>query len=114
MGKTVLDVGRSEAGLHLYAHCLRGHPGGVVLLAINTSRTQSRSINLPMAAGGYSLTAEKLESQTVQLNGQPLRLGPDDELPALSSAPVAAGDASLPPASITFLALAAADNKGCQ
>jgi len=25
--------------LHLYAHCLRGHPGGVALLAINTGRT---------------------------------------------------------------------------
>ena len=62
MGTTVLDGIHSEAGLHLYAYRLREHPGGVALLAINTSRTQSRSINLPMAGDRYSLTAEKLKS----------------------------------------------------
>ena len=86
MGTTVLDAGRSEAGLHLYAHCLREHPGGVALLAINTSRTQSRSINLPMAGDRYSLAAEKLESPSVKLNGQTLHLGRNDELPALRGA----------------------------
>ena len=29
MGTTVLDAGPSRGALHLYAHCLRGHPGGV-------------------------------------------------------------------------------------
>ncbi len=38
MGTTVLDPGPSAApGLHLYAHCLRGQPGGVALLAINAN-----------------------------------------------------------------------------
>src|SRR5665213_1757133 len=36
MGSIVLDPGTSpSASLHLYAHCLREMPGGVVLLAIN-------------------------------------------------------------------------------
>jgi heparanase len=114
MGTTVLDAARSEAGLHLYAHCLRKHPGGVVLLVINTSRTQSRSINLPMAADRYSLAAEKLESPSVRLNGQTLRLGPNDELPALRGAGVNAGASIFQPASITFLTFATASNNNCQ
>ena len=113
MGTTVLDAGRSEAGLHLYAHCLREHPGGVALLAINTSRTQSRSINLPMAGDRYSLAAEQLESPSVKLNGQTLHLGRNDELPALRGATVEAGASTLQPASITFLTFATANNKNC-
>jgi heparanase len=100
MGTTVLDAVGSEAGLHLYAHCLREHPGGVALLAINTSRTQSRSVDLPMAGERYSLTAEKLESPSVQLNGQTLRHGLNDALPPLRGAGVNAGAATLQPASI--------------
>ena len=38
MGSTVLDSGVPiQEGLHIYAHCLRGTPGGVALLAINNS-----------------------------------------------------------------------------
>ena len=113
MGITVLDPGRSEAELHVYAHCLREHPGGAALLLINTSRTQSRSINLPMAGERYSLVAEKLESPSVKLNGKTLQLGRNDELPALGGAIVEAGDSTLQPASITFLTIASANNKNC-
>ena len=36
MGTTVLDSGVPiREGLHVYAHRLRGHPGGVALLVIN-------------------------------------------------------------------------------
>jgi heparanase len=99
------------AGLHLYAHCLRGHPGGAALLAINTSRTQSQSINLPMASDRYSLAAEQLESPSVKLNGQTLQLERNDELPALRGAAVEAGASTLQPASITLLTFATANNK---
>ncbi len=103
MGTTVLNAARSEAGLHLYAHCLKEHPGGVALLAINISRTQPRSINLPMAGDRYSLAAETLESPSVKLNGQTLHLGRNDELPPLRGATVKAGVSTLQPATITFL-----------
>ena len=112
IGTTVLDPGRTEAGLHLYAHCLRGHPGGVAVLAINTRRTESRSINLPLAAQRYSLTSERLESRSVKLNGELLHLGPNDELPPLRSVTIEPDVAVLAPASITFLAFADAGNGG--
>jgi hypothetical protein len=113
MGTTVLEAGNSEVGLHLYAHCLKEHPGGVALLAINTSGTQPRSINLPIGGELSSLTADKLESPSVKLNGQTLRLAANDELPALHGSPLKAGATTLPPASITFLSLTTANNPNC-
>jgi hypothetical protein len=48
MGATVLESGIPvQAGLHVYAHCLRDTPGGVALLAINTDRTTPRIRALP-------------------------------------------------------------------
>ena len=51
MGTTVLDAGASpSANLHLYAHCLRGQPGGVALLAINADRTAPHEIEVPVSS----------------------------------------------------------------
>src|SRR5229473_8241859 len=50
MGSTVLDSGVPiQTGLHVYAHCQRGAPGGVSLLIINTDRNASHSLMLPTA-----------------------------------------------------------------
>jgi hypothetical protein len=114
MGTTVLDAGPSREGLHLYAHCMRGHPGGVVLLAINNSRNGPESIDLPLGAERYTLSAQKLEDRTVQLNGTGLQLGANDELPEIRGAHVAAGKLTLAPSTITFLALPDAGNRQCR
>jgi len=113
MGPNVLDPGRSRPGLNIYAQCLPDHSGGVTLLAINTSTSDSQSIELPLAAQRYTLTAEKLESIRIRLNGLELELGAHDELPALQSQHVAAGQVELAPASITFLAIQSAGNRSC-
>jgi hypothetical protein len=111
MGTMVIESGVPlREGLHLYAHSLRGHPGGVSLLAINNSRTRSTAIILPTLADRYTLTARNLEDRQVQLNGQDLKLGPNDELPNLSGKRILAGRVELPPASITFLAIPDAAN----
>ena len=116
IGTTVLDAGPSRPGLHLFGQCLRGQPGGVVLLAINTSRTEPASLVLPTPAERYTLAGagQALESKTVRLNGDELALGVDDALPSLHGASVPAGPVELTPASITFLALAAAANPNCR
>jgi heparanase 1 len=114
MGTIVLDPGSSpRPGLHLYAHCLRGKQGGVALLAINTDRTISQSLDLPVAASRYTVTAVNLTDTTVRLNGRELRLGTLDGLPALEGDPVAPGHLDLAAASITFLAIAEAGNPAC-
>ena len=48
MGTTVLDAGvAAQSGLHVYAHCQRGTPGGVTLLVINTDRRAPHALMLP-------------------------------------------------------------------
>jgi len=115
MGTTVLDAGPSPApSLHLYAHCLRGQPGGVALLAINTDQGASQTIELATAAERYTLTAQKPEDTNVRLNGSELKLGSDDALPELRNVALPAGKITFTPASITFLALPSANNGGCR
>ncbi|MGO4573357.1 hypothetical protein [Microvirga sp. 2TAF3] len=115
MGTTVLETGVPiQEGFHIYAHCLRGTPGGVAVLAINNSRTQSSAVEIPKAAEGYTLMAPQLESSSIRLNGQELRLRAQDELPDLQGSRVQAGRVELAPASITFLALPEAGNPGCR
>jgi hypothetical protein len=114
MGSTVLDAGPVQPGLHLYADCLRDHPGGVTLLAINLSRTETKIIDLPMAADIYVLTAPELGKGEVQMNGQELQLRSDDELPDLRGKRVSAGRIDLKPASISFLVVSDARNTDCE
>jgi hypothetical protein len=49
----------------------------------------------------------------VQLNGHALALGADDALPSLQGASEAPGRATLAPATITFFAMADAENPAC-
>lgn len=113
MGTTVLDAGPSRPGLHVYAQCLPGKPGGVTVLAINNSRTQHAAINLPLASRRYTLDAAKLEDGHVRLNGTTLTLGADNALPPLDGRPAAAGPAELAPATISFFAMSHAGNPAC-
>jgi len=72
MGTTVLDPHVSVvANTYVYAHCLKGRPGGVTLLVINADRQRSFDLNVPTSSERYTLTAQQLESKTVELNGSP-------------------------------------------
>jgi heparanase 1 len=115
MGTTVLDPGApASPRLDLYAHCLRGTRGGVALLAINRDRVAPRSLGLPTPARRYALTAVDLTATRARLNGSDLRLDEGGELPSLQGEAVGAGRLDLPPASITFLAVADAANPACR
>jgi len=113
MGTTVLQPDQSSAApLHLYAHCMQGRPGGVVLLAINTDRAAAHTIELSAASARYTLSAHTLESATVQLNGRDLAMI-GEGIPSLLAVPAAAGTVTFAPASITFLAMPSANNVSC-
>ena len=115
IGTTVIESGVPiQAGLHVYAHCLRGRPRGVALLVINTDKAAPRTLTLPVPAERYTLTSNDLQSNTVQLNGKELALGGNDELPSLTGVSTASGNVVFAPASITFLALPEAGNDACQ
>lgn len=117
MGTTVLDVGPSPApSLHLYAHCLRGQPDGVALLAINTDQTSSHSLELTTATERYTLSApspKNLEDNHIQLNSTELELGADG-LPPLTGVPTSSGHVTFAPATISFLAIPMANNASCR
>jgi len=114
MGTTVLDAGASPSvNLHLYAHCLRGTPGGVALLAINAD-SAAQTLAVPKGAERYTVSAKELLSQTVELNGSELKLGEGDALPELKGLAVDGGQLSLEPATITFVAFPKAHNGSCK
>jgi heparanase len=107
-----------QAGLHAYAHCLRGGhaPGGVSVLAINTDTITSRPLTVPVGGRRYTLSSSSsgtLQDRRVRLNGNVLDLTANGDLPTLSGAPIAAGALTLAPATITFLALPDAGNAAC-
>jgi heparanase len=113
MGPTVLDAGASQPNLHLYAQCLPGRPGGVTLLAMNTSRTREQSIDVPKPVEQYTLSAATLEATEVHLNGRALKLQAGDTPPDFQPERLAAGAVKLLPTTITFLAVADAGNNSC-
>jgi hypothetical protein len=115
MGTTVLDAGVSiQSGLHVYAHCQRTTPGGVALLVINPDRDAAHALVLPAASIRYRLDAANPLDEQIRLNGRPLTLSADGELPAVTGEATAADTMSFAPVSITFLAIPAAANNACR
>jgi heparanase len=115
MGTTVLDAGVPiQSGLHVYAHCQRGTPGGVALLVINADRNAPHSLMLPTASVRYTLDAASLLDAGVRLNGSTLALGTGDELPPIVGAPATADSMTFERATITFLAIPEAGNNACR
>jgi heparanase len=114
MGTTVLDPGVEIAkGRHVYAHCLRGAPGGVTILVINNSRTET-AVEMPLESKRYTLSAEPLQNGDAELNGAPLKVDDSGDLPAIEGAATAAGSVSFAPGTITFLAIERSGNSACR
>lgn len=113
MGAAVLESGIPiREGLHVYAHSLRGVPGGVALLVINNGRKASRSLAIPVASERYTLASTGLRGGGVLLNGAELKLQHDGALPDLTAVRAPAGVLTFAPATITFVALPAAGDDG--
>jgi len=61
------------------------------------------SIEIPTNAVKYLLTAEELQTKTIKLNGEVLKLKPDGTSPSINGEKIKAGEVRLPPHSILFL-----------
>ena len=115
MGTRVLDPGIvPNDTLRIYAHCMKDFPGGVTLIALNIDPKSEHAVEVPLAGKRYTLSASELLSKTVLLNGKPLELTSDGSLPKLEGKPVAPGEFSLSPRTISFLAMPDANNPGCR
>ena len=86
----------------------------MALLAINNDRAAARVLAVPMPGERYTLSSDDLQDKAVRLNGVELELDAADALPDLTAAPTQAGDMSLGPATITFIALPGAGNQACR
>jgi hypothetical protein len=114
MGTTVLDSGLEIAeGRHVYAHCLRGVPGGVTLLVINNSQTKT-VVEMPLESRRYTLSAEPLQSGDVELNGAAFKVDASGDLPVIAGAATAEGSVSFAPGTITFLTIEQSGNSACR
>jgi hypothetical protein len=115
MGTKVLEAGQpASANEYVYAHCLKGHAGGVAVLAINADTKKALSLELPVNSTRYTLTSTDVFSSNVQLNGKEVQLTPGGDLPELKGVNQARGTAELPAASITFFAIPDAHNAVCR
>ena len=105
MGSTVYDCGEVSEGAHLYAHSRKDGKEGVAYLIINNSN-ETTTLELPKEAEVYMLAGEtKLRSRVMTLNGNPLKLGENDELPALTPVKAAAGNLEIPATNCAFVVL---------
>ncbi len=113
MGTGVLEAGVEKDGLHVYAHCQRHNVDGVTLLAINLKDSED-ALTVLGPADVYVLTAPELQSRTVNLNGDPLRLTATEALPAILPNRVLNNTIALQPTSVTFIVLPKSNNGACQ
>ena len=105
MGTTVYDSKIPvQEGAHVYCHSRKDGKDGCVYLVINNSLTETTTVELPKAADRYTLDGNgNIRNTVMYLNGKPLVLGENDELPDLSGVPVPAGKIELAPLTCTFL-----------
>jgi hypothetical protein len=108
MGTNVYEAGNGTTGVYLFAHSMKGNNNGITLLVLNTNKG-STTIHIPSNGEQYTMTANTLQADNVQLNGQDLTLTNDDRLPAIKGKKISAGNLVLPAASISFITF---ENKG--
>lgn len=113
MGPVVLSAGKIRKGLHIYAQCMRDKRGGVDLVAINLEKTAAR-LDLGSAANINALTAPRLRSTTVLLNGKPLTVGPNNRVPGFTPKRMKEGVMTVAPTSIYFFTVPRARNPSCR
>lgn len=108
MGTTVFETGEPiREGAHVFAHSRKDGKDGAVYLIINNSLTESTSVELPKEAQRYTLAGldKNIRSTVMTLNGTPLTLGAQNELPELKPETEAAGTVTLAPGTCTFFVL---------
>ena len=104
MGREVYDAGTHTEGPDIFVHNLKNSKQGFAVMVINP-KDEDISINIPKSAEQYLLTAdgENLQTKTVKLNGEILKLKSDDTLPVIKGEKLEAGEIKLPSHSIMFL-----------
>jgi len=106
MGEKGYDTGIAvEEGKHVYCHSRKDGKDGYVYLVINNSN-EATTIEMPKDSVRYTLSGDgKMRSRTMCLNGKPLELLANDELPELSGVEEKAGEICLEAGTCTFFVI---------
>ncbi len=107
MGNTVYATNEPiREGAHVFAHSRKDGKEGCVYLVINSSMTDTTTVELPKEATVYALSGDgKIRSRVMCLNGKPLKLGENDELPALEGKVREAGNYEIEPCGCVFFVI---------
>lgn len=106
MGETVYACGNPNVeGAHLYCHSRKDGKDGYAYLLINNSLTDATTVELPSEATLYELSGNgNMRNKVMYLNGRPLTLGENNELPCLCGEKVE-GTISIAPGSCAFIVI---------
>ena len=106
MGDTVYACGNPNTeGAHVYCHSRKDGQEGFTYLVINNSLTDTTTVELPKSAKLYELSGNgNMRNKVMYLNGNPLTLGENKELPCLYGKDVE-GTISIAPGSCAFIVL---------
>ena len=106
MGNTVYACDNPAVeGAHVYCHSRKDGEDGYVYLVINNSLTDATTLELPAAGKLYELSGNgNMRSKVMYLNGRPLTLGENNELPCLCGKDVD-GTISIAPGSCAFVVI---------
>lgn len=102
MGTEVFESDLNVAGVDVFIHNLKGSSNGFGVLLVNPNDVES-SVFIPSDGVKYLLTADELQSKTVRLNGEVLKLTSDGKMPSISGEKISAGKVSIPAYSMLFL-----------
>lgn len=105
MGAMVYDCGMVEEGAHIFAHSRKDGKEGISYLVINNSKSENTVVSLPKEAEVYVLSADRLRSRVMLLNGRELIMKENDELPDMNPIIVERGSLELAPATCTFIVI---------
>ena len=113
MGRVVLASPASPSPqLRLYAQCLRGVPGGVGLMALNTGAT-AQTVRIGSTAQAWLMAAATVDARTITINGKSPDMDDHGVLTGLDPATVH-GRVTIPGQAIAFVAVPRADNPACR
>ncbi len=107
MGTTVYDCDNPDIeGAHIYCHSRKDGKDGCVYLIINNSLTDTTTVELPCDAQIYTLSGNgDIRSRVLYLNGTPLSISEDGNLPELTGKQQRGGSIELSPGTCTFFVL---------
>ena len=96
----------AQEGAHVYCHSRKDGKPGYVYLIINNSLVDTTTVELPKECIPYTLCGNgDMRNTVMYLNGTPLALDSNEELPVLEGIAQSAGVAELAPGSCTFVVI---------